>query len=82
MRHFFLLFATPFLLAACTSAPEYPAGLKTNAVMGSTQKMTPFPSDKKAVETPARGEGLIHTKPAKGGDNSVCVGSWCSCDTQ
>ena len=82
MRQYFLLLSVPLLLAACSSAAEYPAGIKTNAVMGRTQSRTAFPVDKKTAETPVKGEGLIRTKPAKDGDNSICVGAWCSCDTQ
>ncbi len=51
-------------LAACSSSPEYPAGVTTNAVIGGKER------------------GVIYTQPVSEGHNAVCVGEWCSCDSE
>ncbi|MFA6280746.1 MAG: hypothetical protein WC612_08200 [Bdellovibrionales bacterium] len=52
------------VLAACSSKPDYPAGVTTNAVMGEKER------------------GLIYTQPVSEGHNAICVGEWCSCDSE
>lgn len=64
-------------LAACSATPEYP-GVKTNAVIGQPRKN--YTNGVTSLDDEPM--GLIHTKPAVGGDQAVCVGEWCSCETE
>ena len=77
------------LLTACSSAPSKAPDVKTNVAIGPQKqaktapnktKPAPYPVAKK--NEPAKEEGLLHTQPATGGDNAICVGSWCSCATE
>jgi len=79
MQRLLTIFVLSALLAACSSAPEYP-GVKTNVNVGNIPRQTNFPMAKNYTPAPA-GEGLVKTVEKPSGDKSICVGAWCSCDS-
>lgn len=75
---FFSVLAFALSLNACTATPEYP-GVKTNVKIGQFQKMKSYEVRSQAPQ--AAPQGLLSIKESPTGDQSICVGAWCSCQT-
>lgn len=76
----FALFGLVLSLAACSSSPDYP-GMRTNAVIGAP----PAPDDgypgARGGRYAAQG-AFIRTQEDERGNQSICVGQWCSCGAE
>lgn len=78
-RLLLLSLALVSLSAACTATPEYP-GFKTNVHIGNVRTQTNI-----GTTSPAKASGpenLVHTQDAVSGGQAVCIGAWCSCQTE